>query len=99
MQITGVKGPSWLICLQSLDFIRGVSPEYMHCALLGVSKLLLSLWTDTSRCRGRVHDLHTHIHLLDERIHQVEVPSDICRKPRGVSEQKHWKGTSVNGLV
>ena len=65
----------------------------MHCALLGVSKLLLSLWMDAARCSGTSHDLRADISLLDERISKIEVPSEIRRKPRGISDMKHWKGT------
>lgn len=92
--MTGVKGASWLCCLKSFDLIKGMSPDYMHCACLGVTKLLLNLWTDTARCRGTGHDLHADITLLDERIHQIAVPSEIRHKPRGISDMKHWKGTA-----
>lgn len=56
--------------------------------------LLLNLWMDTARCHGTGHDLHADITLLDERIHQIAVPSEIRRKPRKTSDMKHWKGTA-----
>lgn len=34
--IEGVKGPSILFLLPGYDFISGLVPDYMHCALLGV---------------------------------------------------------------
>ena len=89
-----MKGPSWLTCLKSLDFITGFSIDYMHCVLLGVSKLLLSLWLEPSRCRGTSHDLHSQLNLLDDRFSRLHVPSMIRRKPRGLNDLKHWKGTS-----
>lgn len=72
-----------------------MSPEYMHCALLGVSKLLLSLWTDTSRSRGTNHNLCPLIDVINERIASVSVPNEIGRRPRSVSEVKHWKGNLI----
>ena len=69
-----------------------MSVEYMHCALLGVSKLLLSLWTDPARCGGMLHD----IRVCDDRI---KVPSSIRRKPRTVSDLKHWKGQSSTLII
>ena len=92
LQVNGVKGPSWLSCLRSFNFINGMSVEYMHCALLGVSKLLLSLWTDSARCSNTIHDIRHAIQQLDNRINRIKVTSSIRRKPRGISDLKHWKG-------
>ena len=69
-----------------------MSPDYMHCALLGVAKHLLTLWTEASRCRGTYHDLRQDVSLLDERINRIEVPSEIRHKPHSISDMKHWKG-------
>jgi hypothetical protein len=74
----------------------GMSPDYMHCALLGVSKLLLNLWTDTARCRSTNHNLHADVKILDERIAQITVPSEILHKPREISDMKHWKGWHIS---
>ena len=92
LQVNGVKGPSWLSCLRSFNFINGMSVEYMHCALLGVSKLLLSLWTDSARCSNTIHDIRHAIQQLDNRMNRIKVTSSIRRKPRGISDLKHWKG-------
>lgn len=91
-----MKGPSWLSCLRSFDLVNGMSPDYMHCALLGVTKLLLKLWLDKTRNRHTIHDLHTDIPVIDERMKQISVPSEIRRKPRGVADVKHWKGTCIH---
>lgn len=72
-------------CLKSLDFIKGFSVDYMHCALLGVSKLLLNLWTNPARCRNTDHNLIASIPVMDNRIKCIQVPSMINRKPRGLS--------------
>lgn len=79
-------------CLKSLHFIKGFSIDYMHCALLGVSKLLLSLWTDPARCRNTDHNLVSSISLIDSHMKGIQVPLMITRKPRGLCELKHWKG-------
>jgi len=41
--VEGIKGPPWLMKLTHYDIIRGTSIDYMHCVLLGVMKLLMSL--------------------------------------------------------
>ena len=67
--------------------------EYMHCVKEGVVKLLLSLWTDTARCRGTLHDIERDLHLVDQRIGQIEVPTEVPRKPRGLQDHlNNWKG-------
>ncbi len=82
-----------MTCLKSFDFINGFSVEYMHCSLLGVSKLLLNLWMNPTRCNGTSHNLHGDIVWIDHcLINNVQVPSLIRRKPRGISVMKHWKG-------
>ena len=69
----------------------------------GVVKLLLSLWTDHTRPRGTLHDLEPHLHLIDDRIAQIQVPTEIPRKPRGIQEHlKKWKGIvmyRIHGLI
>lgn len=98
LQVKGVKGPSWLSCLNSLDFIKGMSPDYMHSTLLGVSKLLLKLWTTTSICRSTLHDIHgsADMRIINNRIDKILIPSEIRRKPRGMADVKHWKGELIN---
>ena len=85
-----MKGPTWLSCLRHFDVIKSVSPEYMHLALLGVSKLVLSLWLKESAA------MHANRNVIEERIKHIEVPTEICREPRGISEVKHWKGKKVH---
>lgn len=72
--------------------MNGVTPEYMHLALLGVSKSMLSMWMSEAWVHGNFHDLHVNMSVVEERIGQIEVPSEVHRKPRGISEIKHWKG-------
>ena len=81
-----------LSCLNRLNLVRGISPEYMHSGLLGVSKHLLTLWTSKSRCSGTVHDLHSLIGVIDEWIKTIKVPHEVQRKPCGINELVHWKG-------
>ncbi len=58
----------------------------MHCVMEGVVKLLLSLWTDPARCRGTLHDIERDLPLIDQRINQVHVPTEMPRKPRGIKD-------------
>ena len=41
--VFGVKGPSWLCTVSSYNLVGGNVIDYMHCVLLGVTKMLLKL--------------------------------------------------------
>lgn len=88
----GVKGPCWLSTLQNFNLVHGMSPDYMHCALIGAAKLLIGLWMDKSRCLRTEHDIHHLIVYIDECLQKIATPSEIPQKPRGLSDLKHWKG-------
>ena len=42
--VNGVEGPSRLSSLQHFDLIRCMAIDYKHRVILGVQKLLLTLW-------------------------------------------------------
>lgn len=44
--VFGVKGYSWFMFIPGFDMIKGISVDYMHCVLLGVTKMLMTLWFD-----------------------------------------------------
>lgn len=58
-------------------------------ALLGVSKLVLNFWLKESVA------MRANLNVVEERIKEIEVPSEICREPRALAEIKHWKGASI----
>ncbi|VDI58923.1 Hypothetical predicted protein [Mytilus galloprovincialis] len=46
--VNGIKGPSFLMALKYYDFVKSSSIDYMHGVLLGITKLLINLWTNGS---------------------------------------------------
>ena len=93
MQVCGVKGPSGLVCLQHFNLVWGSSVEYMHCITLGVAKTLLSLWTVPAKSRGTLHDIQPDLQLIDKRIAQIQVPTEMGRRPRSIIDYLgDWKG-------
>ena len=44
----GVKGLTWCMYFPKFDVIRGMAIDYMHAVLLGVLKMLTTLWFDKS---------------------------------------------------
>ena len=45
--VFGVKGPNWLSVVPSYKVVESNVVDYMHCVLLGVTKMFLKLWFDT----------------------------------------------------
>ena len=78
--VNGVMGPSWLSTLQ-YDIIDGTAIDYMHCALLGVVKLLLSLWIGSEN-HTKEYYIGRKLNIIDRRLIEIQPPSIITRKPR-----------------
>ena len=64
----------------------------MHGILLGVSKKLLVLWTD-SRNSDRPFYIGKHIKALDKVMKGIYPPYMISRLPRKLSAKDHWKAS------
>ena len=92
LQVNGVKGPSWLSVVPCFDLVEGVSVDYMHCVLLGVCRLLLRLWLQSSN-HQKLWYIGTRIPDLDARLCSIKPPSEMQRTPRSMeSTLKFWKG-------
>lgn len=91
-QVFGVKGPSWLATVPSFNMIDGISADYMHGVLLGVTRMLLRLWF-TSSHHSELWYIGHAIKLVDSRLCSILPPSEIQRTPRSIDKHvKFWKG-------
>ena len=95
----GVKGPSWLSTIPSYSIIDGNAIDYMHCVLLGVTKMLLSLWfdsqysTDLWYCGNKVED-------ADSKLLQIKPPINISRLPRSIQNHRsYWKASEYRAWL
>ena len=61
----------------------------MHCMLLGVTKLLMSLWFSSSH-HGKSYYIGRKTTLVDRRLCEIKPLSFITRKPRKVSEHFNY---------
>lgn len=46
--VNGIKGPSPFLLLRNFDIVRGILPDYLHCFLLGITKMFMNLFFDSS---------------------------------------------------
>lgn len=94
----GIKGPCWLTSLRSYDFVIGNCIDYMHCVLLGVTKLLISLWFLKSSS-GKEFNVSEMLPVVDERLENIKPPLNIKRKPRSLNDLKYWKASELRSWL
>lgn len=91
--INGIKGPSWLSTIPSYNIVDGNCLDYMHCVLLGVTKMLLKLWFDSEH-HGELWYCGAKIEEADSKLMQIKPPSTITRVPRSIREHRnYWKAS------
>ena len=93
----GVEGPSWLMKLKHYNIIRGTSIDYMHCVLLGVMKLLMSLWFNTMH-NHEWYYIGRKVSLVDKRLSEINPPSIITCRPRGSEHFKFYKASEYRSF-
>ena len=99
MTVNGVKGPTWLMKLQYYDIIAGTAVDYMHCALLGVTKYLLGLWFNSEHNKENFY-IGRSVLLVDKRLKEITPPSVISWKPRAISEHfKYYKASELRSFL
>ena len=78
----GVKGPSWLSTILNYNIIQGNVIDYMHCVLLGVTKMLQQLWCDSKHSRELWY-CGDKIEESNSKLLQIKSPINITRVPIG----------------
>ena len=63
--VHGIKGPTWLALLRQFDYVTGIGIDYMHGVLLGVQKLLLTLWF-SAKFAGKDYSVSGWVSLSDK---------------------------------
>ncbi|XP_077554020.1 uncharacterized protein LOC144168898 [Haemaphysalis longicornis] len=92
--VNGIKGPSALMNLRGLDLVNGFSVEYMHCALLGVTRQLTETFLSSSNSglNFYIGDPST-LEKIDARLLAIKPPHCVTRLPRSLKERSHWKAS------
>lgn len=96
--IRGVKGLGYFNYLPNFDIVRGVSVDYMHCVLLGVMKMMMTLWFDKAH-RNEHFNISTRAKEVDERLLNIKPPKYLTRFPRSLTEVSHFKTAELKNFL
>ena len=97
--LNGIKGPCWMMTLRNYNIISGTAIDYMHCVLLGVVNLLLSLWFGSEHSRNHFY-IGRSVALVDKRLKEIKPPSAISRNPRAISQHlKYFKASEYRSFL
>ena len=92
--VLGIKGPSWLSVVPDYNVLAGDTIDYMHCVLLGVTRMILKLWFDSEHyCGCRVKE-------ADSKLLQIKPPLTITRTPRSIEQHRsYWKASEYRNWL
>lgn len=97
--LNGIKNISCMIAAYNFDLVNGYSIDYMHCALLGVTKKLLDLWLNAENHSEPFYISKKRQVVLSSRIVSIRPVSEISRKPRSIFERKDFKANEFRTLL
>ncbi|KAM7306423.1 uncharacterized protein ISCGN_010127 [Ixodes scapularis] len=88
--IHGVKGPSPLLNVPGFDVVWSFHPDYMHGALLGVTRQFAEQWFSAVG-----EDFYigqpSRQSIVNERLCSLKPPQCLNRPPRALKLRKYWK--------
>ena len=97
--VFGVKGYSWFMFVPGFDIIKGVAVDYMHCVLLGVTKMLMTLWFDKTHA-SEDWSISKRVEEVDRRLLHINPPNCISRAPRSIANDfAHWKASEFQSFL
>lgn len=96
--VCGVKGPSWISYFPHFDCVQGIAIDYMHGVLLGVQKLLLTLWFSPKH-KNRDFSISEKSDQLNNRLENIHPTLDITRLPRPITDIKYWKASEYRSFL
>lgn len=78
-KIDGIKAISPLIFLEKFNIIDGVTPDYMHCVLLGVVKQITNILMQPA-------DVPDY----QDQLNSIKLPHQVCRLTRPIEDNAYW---------
>lgn len=88
--IQGVKGPTPLMNLPFFNVVWGLTPDYMHCVLLGVSQQLTDLWIGSAD-RSYYIGSQDQTAEINKRLCGIKPHLILSYLPRSILLRRFWK--------
>ncbi|CAN7943874.1 unnamed protein product, partial [Ixodes pacificus] len=88
--VRGVKGPSPLFNVPGFNIVLSFSPDYMHCALLGVTRQFAELLFSSVGEQFYIGD-PARQSVVNKRLCSLKPPQCFNRGPRALKLRKYWK--------
>ncbi|XP_062618615.1 uncharacterized protein LOC134280215 [Saccostrea cucullata] len=98
-RIKGFKGNSALLNLKDFDVVAGSPPDYMHGALLGVTKSLLHKWLSPTESKNP-YFVGKKLKTISKRMTGIQPPQCMERLPRDLEKNyNHFKATELQAWL
>ncbi|CAN8028707.1 unnamed protein product [Ixodes persulcatus] len=92
--VNGVKGPSPLTDLPHFNLVWGLSVDYMHCVLLGVTLQFTECLFSSTNCRENFYiGSPSVVAAVNKRLLSIRPPHCVTRLPRPVGDRNLWKAS------
>lgn len=96
---SGVIGISPLIGIKDYDLIKGTVIDYMHCVLLGVVNLLLTLWFDSTNHFCNYYITPTRADIPIKNLMNIKPLKSFSHRPRSIEDRENWKANELRNWL
>ena len=85
--------------IPGFDIIKGIAVDYMHCVLLGVTKMLMTLWFNKAYV-AEDWNASKRLDEVDKGLLNITPPNCISRTPRSIIKDfAHWKASEFRSFL
>ena len=88
--VNGVKRPSIAALIPLFCIATSFIPDYMNAILLGVFRMLMSLWFDTKNKYCPWYIKKSYRDIIDQQLQNISPPDYVTRTPRSILKSKHF---------
>lgn len=92
------KNDTPLSAIPHLNMVYSIPLDYMHLVCLGVMRTMLYIWifgAPPNKLPSKI------VELISSNLVQLQgfIPSEFCRRPRGLDQIKRWKATELRQFL
>lgn len=96
--VMGVNGPAVVSLIPYFDLSISFVPDYVHIILLGIFRLLLSLWFDSKYHAEDWYIKKDQKDKLNRNLLDIKPPDTTMRTPRSLEERPFFKANEIEAL-